>query len=421
MFKTPFNIPPEICFGSFGAEDLCWTYVFEGRDYVFFMNKDFTARYDGYPVAALPATEDFVEEVQRGYCKGQELRLQDCEPPKIDNTSFVTLIRIKEGSEATVRCTAFGTLPLITIWYRGEEPVPLEKQVRNALKVTDATLYDTGRYRCVVKNPAGEAIAETYLQILPTKCGGFVVAHDNLTFSIQSENYPWPYRKAKSCSWRVCPPQGKKLQFNFSTFDLRTFDSLEIINECDHHRYPWRRYCGSRVTPGYFVSRCKTTCMQIVLDSGILTNRVATGFQATITATNHESTEFNVTELLCKSSLVARVQPTVLFDLEIIMQVLEIFIQGKPSFIDVGREFTFKHGFTITDMFGCSMKIKPGEEYYIFASTQNEFSDLLEYSPYFMDFAVDPNSKSTPANFVQQLNNIKANAPRCGIPQLTPP
>ena len=41
---------------------------------------------------------------------------------------------------------------------------------------------------------------------------------------------------------------------------------------------------------------------------------------------------------------VARVQPTVLFDLEIIMQVLEIFIQGKPSFIDVGREFTFKHG-----------------------------------------------------------------------------
>lgn len=77
----------------------------------------------------------------------------------------MTLIRIKEGSEATVRCTAFGTLPLITIWYRGEEPVPLEKQVRNALKVTDATLYDTGRYRCVVKNPAGEAIAETYLQI----------------------------------------------------------------------------------------------------------------------------------------------------------------------------------------------------------------------------------------------------------------
>lgn len=67
------------------------------------------------------------------------------------------------------------------------------------------------------------------------------------------------------------------------------------------------------------------------------------------------------------------------------------------------------------------MKIKPGEEYYIFASTQNEFSDLLEYSPYFMDFAVDPNSKSTPANFVQQLNNIKANAPRCGIPQLPPP
>lgn len=78
VFKTPFKIPPEICFGSFGAEDLCWTYVFEGQDYVFFMNKDFTARYDGYPVAALPATKDFVDDVQRGYCKGQEPKLQDC-------------------------------------------------------------------------------------------------------------------------------------------------------------------------------------------------------------------------------------------------------------------------------------------------------------------------------------------------------
>lgn len=94
VFKTPFNIPPEICFGSFGAEDLCWTYVFEGRDYVFFMNKDFTARYDGYPVAALPATEDFVEEVQRGYCKGQELKLQDCGKAILPNYQAIGATKI---------------------------------------------------------------------------------------------------------------------------------------------------------------------------------------------------------------------------------------------------------------------------------------------------------------------------------------
>lgn len=85
--------------------------------------------------------------------------------------------------------------------------------------------------RCKLSTPPLHTSIYLFLLLLvPTKCGGFVVAHDNLTFSIQSENYPWPYRKAKSCSWRVCPPQGKKLQFNFSTFDLRTFDSLEIIN-----------------------------------------------------------------------------------------------------------------------------------------------------------------------------------------------
>lgn len=61
-------------------------------------------------------------------------------------------------------------------------------------------------------------------------CGGVVSVHENKTITIQSPDYPWPYRKAKSCSWRVCPPQGMKLEFNFTTFDLRTFDKLEIIN-----------------------------------------------------------------------------------------------------------------------------------------------------------------------------------------------
>ena len=65
-------------------------------------------------------------------------------------------------------------------------------------------------------------------------------------------------------------------------------------SECDRHRHPWRRYCGSRVSPGTFVSRCNTTCMQIVLDSGILANRVATGFQATIRATDQGNSGSNL-------------------------------------------------------------------------------------------------------------------------------
>ena len=65
---------------------------------------------------------------------------------------------------------------------------------------------------------------------VPLACGRFVVIHDNITVTINSPGYPWPYRKARSCSWRVCPPQGKKLEFHFNDFDLRTFDKLHIIN-----------------------------------------------------------------------------------------------------------------------------------------------------------------------------------------------
>ena len=41
----------------------------------------------------------------------------------------------------------------------------MDKQRGNMLEITDATMYDTGRYVCTVKNPAGEATAETYVQI----------------------------------------------------------------------------------------------------------------------------------------------------------------------------------------------------------------------------------------------------------------
>ena len=72
--------------------------------------------------------------------------------------------RIPEGGKAVVNCLASGSLPVITNWYRGGELL-LEKQRGNMLEITDATMYDTGRYVCTVKNPAGEATAETYVQI----------------------------------------------------------------------------------------------------------------------------------------------------------------------------------------------------------------------------------------------------------------
>lgn len=72
IFKAPFEIPPELCFGSFGIEELCLTYVFEGSDYIFFVNEDFTARYDGFPLSAISVTDDNLSLVERGYCSADQ-------------------------------------------------------------------------------------------------------------------------------------------------------------------------------------------------------------------------------------------------------------------------------------------------------------------------------------------------------------
>ena len=72
IFKAPFEIPSELCFGSFGIEELCLTYVFEGSDYIFFVNEDFTARYDGFPLSAISVTDDNLSSVERGYCSADQ-------------------------------------------------------------------------------------------------------------------------------------------------------------------------------------------------------------------------------------------------------------------------------------------------------------------------------------------------------------
>lgn len=77
IFKSPFEIPPELCFGSFGIQELCLSYVFPDADYVFFVNEDFTARYDGFPVSAILVSDELVSAVQRGYCSEQTPQLRD--------------------------------------------------------------------------------------------------------------------------------------------------------------------------------------------------------------------------------------------------------------------------------------------------------------------------------------------------------
>ena len=96
--------------------------------------------------------------------KGNSFYFSFIVPPQIEEETFKPMNRIPEGGKAVVNCLASGSLPVITNWYRGGELVS-EKQRGNMLEITDATMYDTGRYVCTVKNPAGEATAETYVQI----------------------------------------------------------------------------------------------------------------------------------------------------------------------------------------------------------------------------------------------------------------
>lgn len=90
IFKSPFEIPSELCFGSFGIQELCLTYVFEGSDYVFFVNEDFTARYDGFPVAAILVSDELVSAVERGYCPTET-------PPLHDNCGKLNNFILKPG------------------------------------------------------------------------------------------------------------------------------------------------------------------------------------------------------------------------------------------------------------------------------------------------------------------------------------
>ena len=61
-------------------------------------------------------------------------------------------------------------------------------------------------------------------------CGRVIALGENGTTTIQSPAFPDRYPRSKMCSWRVCPPKDKRLEFSFATFDLRQSDKLEIDN-----------------------------------------------------------------------------------------------------------------------------------------------------------------------------------------------
>ena len=86
------------------------------------------------------------------------------EPPKIDVETFEPMTRVQEGRKVVVKCQVLGTLPFVTIWSRGGNHL-IEKQRGNMFEIISATIYDTGRYSCTVKNPAGEDTKDAYVQI----------------------------------------------------------------------------------------------------------------------------------------------------------------------------------------------------------------------------------------------------------------
>lgn len=63
-----FEIFLELCFGLFGIEELCLIYVFEGFDYIFFVNEDFIVRYDGFLLFVIFVIDDNLFLVDCGYC-----------------------------------------------------------------------------------------------------------------------------------------------------------------------------------------------------------------------------------------------------------------------------------------------------------------------------------------------------------------
>ena len=64
-----YNIPRLFCLGKYGPDFLCLVHVIPGSSYIFFIDNDFTARYDGVPSAVAEVkNRRIIKQAQRGYC-----------------------------------------------------------------------------------------------------------------------------------------------------------------------------------------------------------------------------------------------------------------------------------------------------------------------------------------------------------------
>lgn len=70
VIKGRKNLPKVACFGSFGPDYLCKTDVYEGFEYIFFLNDDLEARYEtrSFPQAAFAASPRTLDMARRGVC-----------------------------------------------------------------------------------------------------------------------------------------------------------------------------------------------------------------------------------------------------------------------------------------------------------------------------------------------------------------
>lgn len=70
VMKGRKNLPKIVCFGSFGADYLCKTDVYDGVEYIFFLDDDLKARYEpqSFPQAAVIANPQTLDMGRRGVC-----------------------------------------------------------------------------------------------------------------------------------------------------------------------------------------------------------------------------------------------------------------------------------------------------------------------------------------------------------------
>ncbi|XP_028403761.1 uncharacterized protein LOC114526372 [Dendronephthya gigantea] len=260
------SVPKRFCTKQFGTEAMCLSHVYPNVSYLFFLDNNLQARYDAHFSAARLATYFAIAQARRGYCDVKNST--NCVPPSMADVPK-QLVEADEGNSVVLTCRASGTKPHVVTWlFEGSSSIPLFSNVGydGSLYIRKLSKSSGGKYTCTVKNAAGSISHDINIVVKLKHCGGNLMVNKRL--NIASPNFPGEYPQDKTCVWRLCPRRGNRIKFNFNMFQLNPYDSINIDNECNTHGDSWRIYCGS-VTPGSFVSRCKSKCVQLRLVSRI--------------------------------------------------------------------------------------------------------------------------------------------------------